>query len=91
MFRGFVDFFCRLRLPSVRQMFGLFYASRSTTSALTTFNSVIGELEGVADHHTAQSVEKTIAAGALQQEADAHNVEAASAALIAGKLKGLLS
>jgi hypothetical protein len=91
MFRAILDFFSRLRCPSASQLFGNFYASRTTTAALYTFNSTLAELEGVARHHTAQAQAKADQALVLNAEAGDHNAEAQSATVIAGKIKALLT
>jgi hypothetical protein len=90
MFRGIVDFFSRLRMPSAQQLFGMFYKSRDVTSALAPFNSTITELKNVAKHHVAQALDKSITVATLQAEASAHQAEADSAKIIAGKLQALL-
>lgn len=87
----FTGFFGRLRVPSATQLFGLFYKSRSVTTALTPFTAIVSELLGVADHHRLQSIGKTVQAAQLTAEATAHDLEADSAKVIAGKLQGLLA
>lgn len=90
MIHGIIDFFCRLRVPSGTQLFGLFYRSRSVTNALTPFTSIVSELQGVAAHHRNHAIEKTILAHELTIQAAAHDSEADGAKMLASKLQGLL-
>jgi hypothetical protein len=81
----------RFRLPTLSEIFGLFYRSRSVASAISTFTGAVKRLEDVALYHEQQRAAKVEQSNALAARAEEHGLEAQSATAIASKVKALIT
>lgn len=86
-----------LRIPSLREIFGLFVKSRTVAGATKVLTDTAHCLEEVVAHHNTQADAKAekaaaarIKARALDAQVGAHEAEATQAGIVAANLTSLL-
>lgn len=86
------------RLPSLREIFALFFSPRTISGATQAITGAISALDAVAEHHADQADAKGCKAGLLRSKASVldaavadHQAELGKAAAIATKLESLVT